>query len=79
MMANINYNHTTMLEKREKIIALWISGSKQTQIEEEVGLSPQMVSNIVNNFLQRGDVFPWKARLEGTNTRRSVPKSFRDM
>jgi len=43
MMANIHYNRTTTLEKREKIIALWTSGSKQTQIAEEVGLSPQTV------------------------------------
>ena len=39
-----------MLEKRKKIIALWASGSKQAQIAEEVGLSPQTVSNIVNKF-----------------------------
>jgi len=68
-----------MLEKGEKIIALWMSGSEQAQIAEEVGVSPQTVSNIVNKLIQHGDVFPWKAWLEGTNTRQSVPKSFRDM
>jgi len=35
------------LERREKIVMLWTSGSKQAQIAEEVGLSPQMVSNQV--------------------------------
>ena len=49
MMSNIHYNRTTTLEKREKINALWTAGSKQAQIAEEVGLSPQTVheSNIV--------------------------------
>ena len=32
------YNRTTTLEKREKIITLCMSGSKQAQIAEEVGL-----------------------------------------
>ena len=50
-MGNIHYNRTTTLEEREKIIALWTSGSEQAQIAEEVGLSPQTVSNIVNKFL----------------------------
>ena len=53
MMANVHYNHTTTL-------ALWTSGSKQAQIAEEVGLSPQTVSNIVNIFLHRGTYFPGK-------------------
>ena len=65
-MANVHYNRTTTLERREKIIALWTSGSKQAEIAEEVGLSPQTVSNIVNKFLQRGTYFPgkpgWKER-----------------
>jgi len=60
MMANIHYNHTTTLETREKIIALWTSGSKQAQIAEEVGLSPQTVSSIMNKFLQRGQYLPEK-------------------
>ena len=30
MMANIHYNRTTTLEKREKIIALWTSGRLKT-------------------------------------------------
>ena len=49
MISNIHYNRTTTLEKREKVNALWTSGSKQAQIAEEVGLSPQTVhvSNIV--------------------------------
>ena len=67
-MANVHYNRTTTLERREKIIALWTSGSKQAQIAEEVGLSPQTVSNIVNKIPSKGDVFPWKAGLEGTNS-----------
>ena len=50
-MGNIHYNRTTTLEEREKTIALWTSGSEQAQIAEEVGLSPQTVSNIVNKFL----------------------------
>ena len=69
-MANLHYNRTTTLERREKIIALWTSGSKQAQIPEEVGLSPQTVSNIVNKFLQRGTYFPgkpgWKERTVST-------------
>ena len=69
-MANIHYNRTTTLEKREKIIALWTSGSKQAQIAEEVGLSAQTVSNIVNKFLHRGTYFPgkpgWKERTVST-------------
>ena len=60
VMAKVHYNRTTTLERREKIIALWTSGSKQAQIAEEVGLSPQIPS--------KGDVFPWKAGLEGTNS-----------
>ena len=63
VMANVHYNRTTTLGRREKTIALWTSGSKQAQIAE--GLSPQTVSNIVNKFLQRGTYFPgkpgWKA------------------
>ena len=88
-MANIHYNRTTTLEKREKIIALWTSGSKQAQIAEEVGLSSQTVSNIVNKFLERGTYFPGKPGCIGRNeqflplwllkTRRSVPKSFEDI
>ena len=46
MMANVHYNHTTMLEKKEKKIAPQTSGSTQAQIVEEVGLSPQTVPNI---------------------------------
>ena len=68
-MANIHYNHTTTLEKREKIIALWTSGSKLAQIAEEVGLS-QTVSKILIKFLQRGTYFPgkpgWKERIVST-------------
>jgi len=52
-MANIHYNRTTTLERREKLISLWTSGSKQAQITKEVGLSPQTVSNFLNKFLQR--------------------------
>ena len=55
-MANVHYSRTTTLERREKIIALWTSGSKQAEIAEEVGLSPQTVSNIVNKFLQGGRI-----------------------
>ena len=70
MMANAHYNRTTTPEKREKIIALWTSGSKQEQIAIEVGSSPQTVSNIVNKFLQRGTYFPgkpgWKERTLST-------------
>ena len=70
MIANIHYNRTTTLERREKIIALWTSGSKQAQITEEVGLAPQMVSNIVNKFLQRVTYLPgkpvWKVRIVST-------------
>ena len=70
MMANLHYNRTTTLEKREKIIALLTSGSKQAQIAEEVGLSPQTVSNIVNKFLHRGTYFSgkpgWKERTVST-------------
>ena len=70
MVANIHYNHTTTLGKREKIIALWMSGSKQAQITEEVGLSAQTVSNIVNKFLQRRTYVPgkpgWKERTIST-------------
>jgi len=69
-MAKIHYNRTATLEKREKLIALCTSGSKQAQIAEEVGLSPQTVSNIVKKFLQRGTYFPgkpgWKERTVST-------------
>ena len=64
------YNRTTTLENREKIIALWTSGSKQAQIAEELGLSPQTVLNIMNKFHQRGTYFPgkpgWKERTVST-------------
>jgi len=53
MMANIHYIRTTKLERREKIISLWTSGSKQAQITGEAGLSPQTVSNFLNRFHQR--------------------------
>ena len=70
MTANVHYNPTTTLGRREKIIALWTSGSKQAEIAEEVGLSPQTVSNIVNKFLQTGTYFPgkpgWKERTVST-------------
>jgi len=64
MMAKIHYNRPKTLEKRKKIIALWTSGSKQAQIAEEVGLSPQTVSNIVNKFRQRWTYFPGKPGLK---------------
>jgi len=45
----------------------WTSGSKQA---EEVGLSPQMVPNIVNKFPKRGTYLPekpgWKERTVST-------------
>jgi len=70
MMAIIHYNHTMTLERREKIIAPWTSGLTQAQIAEEVGLSPQTVSSIVNKFLQRGTYLPdkpgWKERTVST-------------
>ena len=45
MMANIHYNRSTTLEKREKIIALCTSlWSGQFKTGEEVWLSPQTVS-----------------------------------
>lgn len=52
-MAHIhhNYNHPTLVEKREQIVALWSSGTKQTQIAGVVGLLPQTVSTIVKHFL----------------------------
>ena len=59
-MAHIHRNHPTLVEKREQIIALWSSGTKQAQIAEVVGLSPQTVSNIVKHFLQHGMYFPGK-------------------
>ena len=57
-MANVHYNRR--LREGKKIIAPWTSGSKQAEIAEEVGLSPQTVSYIVNKFLQRGP--GWKER-----------------
>ena len=69
-MAHIHRNHPTSVEKREQIIALWSSGTKQAQIAEVVGLSPQTVSNIVKHFLQHGKYFPgkpgWKERTVST-------------
>ena len=69
-MANVHYDPTTTLERSEKIIVPWTSGSKQAQIAEEVGLLPQTVSNIVNKFLQRGTFLPekpgWKERTVST-------------
>ena len=35
-----------MLEKRERIIALWSPGVKQTQIVKVVGFSPQTAFNL---------------------------------
>ena len=67
IMANKHCNRTATLEKREKMIALWKSGSKQGQIAEEVGLSPQTVSNIVNKFLERGTYFPGNPGCIGRN------------
>ena len=65
MMAKMHYNRPKTLEKREKIIALWTSGSKQAQIAEEVGLSRQTVSNIVNIIRQRATYFPGEPGLKG--------------
>ena len=64
MIAKMYYNRPKTLEKREKIIALRTTGSKQAQIAEEVGLSPQTVSNIVNKFRQRWTYFPGKPGLK---------------
>ena len=64
-MARIHRNRITSVEKRERIISLWSSGVKQTQIAEVVGLSPQTVSNIVNKFLQHGTYFPGKPGWKG--------------
>ena len=70
MMANKYYNRTTTLKKKERIIALWTSGSKQAQIAKEIELSPQTAFNFVNKFLQRGTFFPgkpgWKERAVST-------------
>jgi len=70
MMANVHYNRTTTLEKRDKINALWTSGLKEAQIAEEVRLSLHTVSNIVSKFLQRGTYLPekpgWKERTVST-------------
>jgi len=59
-----------MLERRVKLISLWTFGSKQAQVTEEVVLSSQTVSSIVNKFLQRGMYLPgklgWKERTVST-------------
>jgi len=68
MMANIHYNRTTTLERREKV--LWTFGSKQAQITEKVGLSLQTVYSIVTKHLQRRTYLPgkpgWKERTRFT-------------
>ena len=69
-MANKYYNRTTTLKKKEEVITLWTSGSKQAQIAKEIELSPQTAFNFVNKFLQRGTFFPgkpcWKERAVST-------------
>ena len=57
-MAYKNRNRTTSLEKWERIVAVWSSGIKQTQIAKVARLSTQTVSNIASTFLQHGTRFP---------------------
>ena len=58
-----------MLEKGEKIVALWMSGSEQAQIAEEVGVSPQTYPILSTNSFNMGTYFPgkpgWNERTQG--------------
>ena len=47
-MAYINHNRTTLLEKKEQLIAVSSPGVTQTQTVEVVGFSPQTVFNFVS-------------------------------
>jgi len=65
---NLHVNEISRLALRKRLkIILPYGRLVQAQITEEVGLSPQMVSNIVNKFLQRGTYLPGKPGLEGAN------------
>ena len=48
VLAYMNRTRTTLIKKRKQIIALWLSGVKQTRSGEAVGLSSQTVSIIVS-------------------------------
>ncbi len=64
-MAYIKNNISTSLAKREKIISLWSTGSKQSEIATEVKLSHQVVSKIINNFIEKGTILPGKPGAKG--------------
>ena len=66
-MANIHYNRTTTLEKREKIIALWTSGSR-TGTNRRSWIMAANAIQYCEPIPSTRDVFPWKAWLEGTNS-----------
>ena len=48
MVSFLNSNSTTLYEKKEQIIVLWLVGVTQKQILEVVGLFPQTVSDNVS-------------------------------
>jgi len=56
----MNRTNCTSLSTREKLIALWSSGTSQTEVALRLGLSKQTVSNILKQFLETGTVFAKK-------------------
>ena len=59
-MAYLKNNISTSLAKREKIISLWSTGSRQSEIATEVKLPHQVISKIINNFIEKGTILPGK-------------------
>ena len=57
-MLYLNRNGSTSVVKREKVIALWSSGSSQSAIASDLKLSNQTVSKIISNFIERGTPLP---------------------
>ena len=52
----------------EKIIDRWLEGQSQAQIGKSLNISKQTVSNIINNFVRRGNL----EAQHGGNTRRTA-------
>ena len=59
-MAYIRNNLSTSLAKREKIISLWSTGSKQSEIATQEKVSHQVISKIINKFIEKGTILPGK-------------------
>ena len=59
-MAYIKSNISTSLAKREMVISFWSTGSRQSEIATKVNLSHQVISKIINNFIEEGTILPGK-------------------